>query len=238
MKPSFNWICCDDYHVAMEALAAAPDVNDLTFSDDDPARAEQIFKRLSTRLREDRDVARLAIEKDPGSFRFCAALKDDLDFAKYAIEKGLSNIEHCSERLKDNLEFATWAIERHPLYIQHLSDRLKDDVEFARFAVGTSPSHLKQCSYRLKGDPFLNALSELGNAARNSHTVLPSLFASDELRNAYAIATITCGFAYNHEFRMVFDRSYQEIRAQRYPDPVQLELKFEAERNVHGKEGY
>lgn len=139
------------------------------------------------------------------------------------------NSKDCSLYLRDRAGFAGWAVEKFPQNYKECSDRLRDDIDFSMWAIELFPWNLDFCSDRLKNNPLLNAYKELVMADFERRPVAGDCFSvsenyhfsfSEDLQTARDIASMLFVGENNYESRVAFVNAYNELRAQRFLDPL------------------
>ena len=128
-------------------------------------------------MKDDKDFALLAVEKNPSCFKHVSdKFKDDKDFSLSSVKINSSCFEHVSDRLKDDKKLALFAVKINPDNFKHISDRLKDDKDIALALIKLNSDYFHLLSDKLKDDNDIAFLATKRNRDNIEHV-------SDRLKN-------------------------------------------------------
>jgi hypothetical protein len=101
-------------------------------------RAPGIYYCLPLEIREDRNVALIAVETNPNNLEFAGVMTDDKDVVWKAIRYNVETLRFASERLRNDEEMARAAISFDWRAVRHLSVELRDNLELMRLVLTKS----------------------------------------------------------------------------------------------------
>ena len=105
-------------------------------------------------FQDDPIIVQAAVSKHATAFKFASTrLRDNKAIAAIAVAKApLSALKYCSERLRGDKELMTVAIKRNGKALQYASDTLRNDRDLVRMAVKQNSSALKHASNAIQTD--------------------------------------------------------------------------------------
>lgn len=124
-----------------------------------------IFPKASDRLKDDRDVAMLAVWYDGNDLKYVSnRLQDDKEVVMTAIWSASGEpLQYASDRLKDDPEVVMAAVNTLKRCdndaLKYASDSLQDDIDIIMSAVRLDSTMLKYASKRLQADPRIQYLA-------------------------------------------------------------------------------
>lgn len=159
------------------------------------------LQHTSDELRNDRDIAKMAVGVNYNALAYLPAFQDDEEivFSHY------SAFQHASERIKKDPELVKKAIELEPHNIAHASEPIKKDPEIIKFAIEHDPKSIfKVHESALLNDDLLkyaiknglrihDAVNIINNKKRPDHELLLQKLQSEEFmlealkENAFAL---------------------------------------------------
>jgi len=71
------------------------------------------IEHLSDKLKDDKEIALIAVDDFGGNIKYLNNLKNDYDVASKAIERNGGNMRYLGDELKNNKELGLKAVENH-----------------------------------------------------------------------------------------------------------------------------
>lgn len=146
---------------------------------------EPLAADLEYRLKNDTQIVRAAIERNPFALQFVSeSLRNDLGLVILAISQNPWVVRILTEQMKDNPSVMMAAVQKDGLTLEQASKRLKDNRSLVEEAINQNPWALAYASKELRGDVDIvmaaalqkpSALNSASETCRNDLNIIKAV---------------------------------------------------------------